>query len=1146
MIKKFLLIFCLGLSLFLASTRLVSALLIDGGAYPEPCATCTDRPGNCAKGRSASDCPICGTSENDCCGSGLEWHKYAPMCRVINIRECDWVWVHTEDICSIGDKCISGETGLRSGSCNCNYGGIYKYCCDENGNPEGCIPFPAYDDGRWPPEGQCPGGYGFDGVRVRNSPCTGSVPSGSPTPTGTLTPTPPGGYCPGQCCEECYADTEDPTEGDAWCANNYPSTPKCCQTCSSEHCYDEHRFLNVFLYIDENENGVWDNGQDSWIEPTTTRIGPISVSYVPGEGRPRRTTAYDERTLSHANVNDSFFYDIVGTSECEDCQGISGTSCGPNFSSCCLKVWAEFNWRYGPFFQKNIRIGGCGTRKFTTDVEINLPDGWRATNARLWNSSGGGWIDNYNSSIVPDVEFYTSGRGRYTGRLIQVGVTDTPLLHAPEAVLVDPINGHIADFTDRIARVTTVYHDADDDDGQCSNNLIIDGGFEAGDLAFAWSDPSWADSRVELVNTDRVFGANSLHMWTQDSDNYRVRKSQWLNNVTASTYTFSAFGKVTNPAVLAQVAVEEYSNGEWIAAHALVFDSSSWENQSIVFNRDGSTTHLAVSVFLGTGNTGEIADFYVDGIMLQEGSHANALPSDIDIAQLNMRIQGGSNDYATWPIRIMFANHWDNVVSSDARFYVQDKSLTPSSANNYGFQNGSGAVFDGASQSWYLASNLEIRATDDSLQGTLLSGVENTRIYFNGSSLVANWVIEFEPDYLPEGTYDEILYVADVTGREDETADRGVQITYNNFDFWDLGDFTFVPSRGTITGNIYISNTVTQPCETNSGYPGGGTIEVITSEGTESQTLGAGVDEFTFTDVLAGDITAVFTPAAGWQCNNLCSAGAYPCSRNFTLVSGETENIDFYTWQPSGDYWYQVVGGDIVSFGAIVDPISEVCAADYGAGGDCEPFINRDDILLGFDEEGITAATDDIDYGNGSAIGSPNNWQVYDTNMARPAGYGYDYYLANLGDAEVESANLLSAISELNGGNIPSGTRAIVLIDGDLTIDQDLSVDSGGLALVVVSGNITINGDVDNVEGVFIANGSITVNDGDNQADLQGTFVADADGNAVGSILLGRDLGTGNFSNPGTLFTFRPDFIVQMILHNIGLEPISEWEEVNP
>ena len=158
-------------------------------------------------------------------------------------------------------------------------------------------------------------------------------------------------------------------------------------------------------------------------------------------------------------------------------------------------------------------------------------------------------------------------------------------------------------------------------------------------------------------------------------------------------------------------------------------------------------------------------------------------------------------------------------------------------------------------------------------------------------------------------------------------------------------------------------------------------------------------------------------------------------------------------------------------------------------------------------------------------------------------------FLNKLGSDQVVSGNTLSTILEIDGFSegVGSNEQEIVLVDGDLTIDQNFEVARGGLALFVVSGNITVNGDVTQVEGLFVADGSITVLSGtENQLNLEGSYVADANSSGIGQIVLQRDLGTANAFEPAVVFTFRPDLIVELIKQNIALDSDYEWQEMSP
>lgn len=109
--------------------------------------------------------PICANGPNinepppgcdyEACGEGSAWAKYRRVCykeegRCLPDNETQYLG----KICTIADKCIPGERGLRGGRCDCSYGQMYKTCCSGGPNPQPlrCIPY-NYDN-QWPPEGK--------------------------------------------------------------------------------------------------------------------------------------------------------------------------------------------------------------------------------------------------------------------------------------------------------------------------------------------------------------------------------------------------------------------------------------------------------------------------------------------------------------------------------------------------------------------------------------------------------------------------------------------------------------------------------------------------------------------------------------------------------------------------------------------------------------------------------------------------------------------------------------------------------------------------------------------------------------------------------------------------------------------------------
>lgn len=141
--------------------------------------------------------------------------------------------------------------------------------------------------------------------------------------------------------------------------------------------------------------------------------------------------------------------------------------------------------------------------------------------------------------------------------------------------------------------------------------------------------------------------------------------------------------------------------------------------------------------------------------------------------------------------------------------------------------------------------------------------------------------------------------------------------------------------------------------------------------------------------------------------------------------------------------------------------------------------------------------------------------------------------------------------------NVAAGESYVIFINGNLTlsdpgnVEQLIQVQPGGFLAFIVSGNITFdqslgndnsNDDTPNVEGYFIANGTIATETGGASSDQR--FVGA--GSFVGwtGIDLNRVLvGAQNNSTPAEQFVFRPDFVTNIPARMS--EPGYLWQETN-
>lgn len=126
------------------------------------------------------------------------------------------------------------------------------------------------------------------------------------------------------------------------------------------------------------------------------------------------------------------------------------------------------------------------------------------------------------------------------------------------------------------------------------------------------------------------------------------------------------------------------------------------------------------------------------------------------------------------------------------------------------------------------------------------------------------------------------------------------------------------------------------------------------------------------------------------------------------------------------------------------------------------------------------------------------------------------------------------------------GSRKVILIvkGANLNLGGNINLTKGsGFFLAVTSGNIvvgtTVGGGGDNLEGIYVADGTFSTGATNTQLRVRGTVVG------YGGITLQRDLGAAtNATTPGELFEFAPD---QELLFPISLAyRLMHWREVAP
>lgn len=150
----------------------------------------------------------------------------------------------------------------------------------------------------------------------------------------------------------------------------------------------------------------------------------------------------------------------------------------------------------------------------------------------------------------------------------------------------------------------------------------------------------------------------------------------------------------------------------------------------------------------------------------------------------------------------------------------------------------------------------------------------------------------------------------------------------------------------------------------------------------------------------------------------------------------------------------------------------------------------------------------------------------------------------------IANGNLTLSKSGNSGYVFGVNQNYVILVNGDLTINRDLTVPNGSTVTFSVSGNIYIDKSVTNIGGYYSTDGNFIAQGINNcavgsdvQLKVEGSVVVNA-GLGSGGFQNQRDLCANNTTTPAVQFIERPDFIINspQLIH-FG-SPI--WKEVAP
>lgn len=231
--------------------------------------------------------------------------------------------------------------------------------------------------------------------------------------------------------------------------------------------------------------------------------------------------------------------------------------------------------------------------------------------------------------------------------------------------------------------------------------------------------------------------------------------------------------------------------------------------------------------------------------------------------------------------------------------------------------------------------------------------------------------------------------------------------------------------------------------------------------------------------------------------------------------------LDFSLEQFS-DQWYQVAGGGVKALGGISNKLN----------GSAYMVKN-----VGTSDAGWIAAGETLDMGKDTGF-SESDWKVEDVN-SKGGFFGtrvsYSYFL---NEFKIKKG---IGTTENNWDNIRNNT-GVFFVSGNLDIEKDSTPLLGvtDYRIVIVSGNLKIGDSATSVQGIYLADGNITI-DGESALDAQ--LLINGILYSQGNISITRNFKTHseNNSKPAVKVTFDPNLIFRM--PNAVYNVMSNWRQ---
>lgn len=267
------------------------------------------------------------------------------------------------------------------------------------------------------------------------------------------------------------------------------------------------------------------------------------------------------------------------------------------------------------------------------------------------------------------------------------------------------------------------------------------------------------------------------------------------------------------------------------------------------------------------------------------------------------------------------------------------------------------------------------------------------------------------------------------------------------------------------------------------------------------------------------------------------------------INQGDVKQNDFGFWKIFGG-WFQARGGSVYAGTGISTTVPPsmvgfghnfiVPSIGWGQTGIAR--IGAGSIFLGSDNPPISVTGwnalssfkgDNQDYtyfNNKMGIFDKTAWDGASNVSYSPGGNDYQIYKHT------------GAVT-FDAGQAPAaGQKMIYLIDGDVTVTQNIPVPSTSFLAVIASGTIHFQAAVTAVTGWYVAN-TIDIQSTGNKA-TEAQFVGTGSFVGFTSINLTRDMGAANNTSPAQLFDYSPELLLN------APDPMrtatTRWQQINP